>query len=159
MSEIGCTIPMAPASDTAATSSGLLHGYIAPQMSGTSTPASRVSGVARSVVSGGVTGAVASGCACAGAWGAGCAPSSGTVGPRAPQPLHRRARDALAVLVAKPEPLDAYLCEHPELIFDKAVEQPVLHAELPVVLKPHLAAAAQELPLTAADARWFGPAH
>ncbi len=70
----------------------------------------------------------------------------------------RAGRDALAVLVAKPEPLDAYLCEHPELIFDKAVEQPVLHAELPIVLKPHLAAAAQELPLTEADSEWFGPA-
>ena len=70
----------------------------------------------------------------------------------------RAGRDALAVLVARPEPLDSYLCEHPELVFDKAIEQPVLHAELPVVLRPHLAAAAQELPLTEADCRWFGPA-
>lgn len=69
----------------------------------------------------------------------------------------RTGRDALAVLLAKPEPLDAYLCEHPELVFDKAIEQPVLHPELPVILKPHLAAAAQELPLTAADTTWFGP--
>ncbi len=70
----------------------------------------------------------------------------------------RAGRDALAVLVAKPEPLDAYLCDHPDLVFDKRVEQPVLHPELPVVVKPHLAAAAQELPLTEADACWFGPA-
>src|SRR5688572_17072640 len=46
VSEIGCTMPIAPASDTAATSSGLLHGYIAPQMSGTATLACRVKGVA-----------------------------------------------------------------------------------------------------------------
>jgi len=45
VSEIGCTIPIPPASETAATSSGLLHGYIAPQISGTSIPAWRVSGV------------------------------------------------------------------------------------------------------------------
>src|SRR5882724_7637451 len=34
--------PMPPASDTAATSSGLLHGYMAPQISGTSMPSWRV---------------------------------------------------------------------------------------------------------------------
>jgi len=37
--------PMPPASETAATSSGLLHGYMAPQISGTSTPSWRVTGV------------------------------------------------------------------------------------------------------------------
>src|SRR5438067_505908 len=40
-------MPMPPAADTAATSSGLEHGYIAPPTSGSSTPASRVSAVAR----------------------------------------------------------------------------------------------------------------
>jgi hypothetical protein len=38
-------MPMAPASDTAATSSGFVHGYIAPQMSGTSMPTWRVNAV------------------------------------------------------------------------------------------------------------------
>src|SRR5690349_19725501 len=38
-------IPMPPAADTAPTSSGLLHGYIAPQMSGTRTRACWVRGV------------------------------------------------------------------------------------------------------------------
>lgn len=69
----------------------------------------------------------------------------------------RTGTDALAILVAKPEPLDAYLCEHPETIFDEPVDPPVLHPDLPAVLKPHLAAAAQELPLTEADAVFFGP--
>ena len=36
---------MPPASEAAATSSGLEHGYIAPQISGTSMPSFRVSGV------------------------------------------------------------------------------------------------------------------
>src|SRR6476646_1192633 len=40
--------PMPPASETAATSSGLLHGYMAPQISGTSTPSWRVTGVSSS---------------------------------------------------------------------------------------------------------------
>lgn len=68
----------------------------------------------------------------------------------------RRGRDALVVLVARENPLDAYLLEHPELVFDAPVESAVLHPANPRVLGPHLAAAAQELPLSATDARWFG---
>lgn len=69
----------------------------------------------------------------------------------------RSGGDALAVLLARPDPLDAYLFEHPELIFDRPLEATVLHPSNPYVLAPHLAAAAQELPLTEADERWFGP--
>lgn len=68
----------------------------------------------------------------------------------------RAGRDALAVLIARPDPLDAYLCAHPELIFDRPVERTVLHPENPHVLAPHVAAAAQELPVTLADTRYFG---
>lgn len=69
----------------------------------------------------------------------------------------RAGRDALGVLLTRPDPLDAYLAAHPELIFDQPVERVVLYPENPHVLAPHLAAAAQELPLTEADGRWFGP--
>ena len=69
----------------------------------------------------------------------------------------RTGQEALVVLLARENPLDVYLMEHPELIFDAPVEHLVLHPENPHVLGPHLAAAAQEHPLTAADARWFGP--
>ena len=69
----------------------------------------------------------------------------------------RAGRDALAVLVAKPEPMDAYLCDHPDLIFGRPIEKTVLHPALPAVLGPHLAAAAQELQLTEADEEFFGP--
>ena len=69
----------------------------------------------------------------------------------------RDGRDALAILVAKPDPLDAYLCDHPELIFAHPVERMVLHPENPAVLGPHIAAAAQELPLRSSDADYFGP--
>ena len=48
----------------------------------------------------------------------------------------RAGRDGLAVLVARPDPLDAYLCDHPELIFDQPVEATVLHPENPLVLAP-----------------------
>ncbi|MEO7587134.1 MAG: Zn-binding domain-containing protein, partial [Arachnia sp.] len=42
-------------------------------------------------------------------------------------------------------------------IFDAPVEHLVLHPGNPHVLGPHLAAAAQEHPLSPDDSRWFGP--
>ena len=69
----------------------------------------------------------------------------------------RRGEPSLAVLVAADDPLDSYLLDHPELIFDSPVEACVLDPENPYVLGPHLAAAAAELPLTRDDVRWFGP--
>ncbi|WP_255555917.1 DEAD/DEAH box helicase [Tessaracoccus palaemonis] len=69
----------------------------------------------------------------------------------------RRGQDALVVLLGREDPLDVYLLEHPELVFDAPVEAAILHPENPRVLGPHLAAAAQERPLTIEDARWFGP--
>ncbi|MDO5534938.1 MAG: DEAD/DEAH box helicase [Propionibacteriaceae bacterium] len=69
----------------------------------------------------------------------------------------RAGRDAVAVLAAREDPLDAYLVEHPELLFERPVERTVVPVDNPWVLGPHLCAAAQERPLTEADARWFGP--
>ncbi|WP_165444781.1 DEAD/DEAH box helicase [[Pseudopropionibacterium] massiliense] len=69
----------------------------------------------------------------------------------------RAGREALVVLLARENPLDAYLLQHPDLILDAPVEAAVCHPQNPHVLGPHLAAAAQEHPLTAADERWFGP--
>jgi DEAD/DEAH box helicase domain-containing protein len=68
----------------------------------------------------------------------------------------RSGADALAVLIARPDPLDAFLCSHPELIFEAPVERTVLHPENPQVLAVHVAAAAQELPLAETDSAWFG---
>ncbi|MGV8845080.1 DEAD/DEAH box helicase [Tessaracoccus sp.] len=69
----------------------------------------------------------------------------------------RAGQEALVVLLARENPLDVYLLEHPELIFDAPVEHLVLHPGNAHVLGPHLAAAAQEHPLTHSDERWFGP--
>lgn len=69
----------------------------------------------------------------------------------------RDGRDALAVLIARPDPLDTWLCDHPEALFDTPVETTVLHPGQPAVLAAHLAAAAQELAVTADDQQFFGP--
>jgi len=69
----------------------------------------------------------------------------------------RSGAPALAVFVAADDPLDAYLVRHPEAVFDAPVEATVVDPENPYVLAGHLAAAAAELPLTAADATYFGP--
>ncbi len=69
----------------------------------------------------------------------------------------RRGRAARVTLVTRPHPLDAYLTEHPSALLDEPVEPTVLHPGNPYLLGPQLAAAAQELPLTARDAEWFGP--
>lgn len=69
----------------------------------------------------------------------------------------RGTRDALAVLVPRRDPLDQYLLAHAELLHrpDPVVVRP----DNPHILGPQLAAAAAELPLTDADAQWFGSSY
>ena len=64
---------------------------------------------------------------------------------------------SLGVLVARDDPLDTYLVRHPEALLGAPVEATVLDPSNPHVLGPHLAAAAQELPLTDDDLELFGP--
>ncbi|MEC4015006.1 DEAD/DEAH box helicase [Streptomyces sp. H27-D2] len=70
----------------------------------------------------------------------------------------RSGQGALAVLIARDDPLDTYLVHHPEALFQQPVESTVLDPDNPYVLAPHLCAAAAELPLTEADLTLFGPA-
>ncbi|MFJ1704422.1 DEAD/DEAH box helicase [Kitasatospora sp. NPDC088346] len=69
----------------------------------------------------------------------------------------REAQGALAVLIARDDPLDTYLVHHPEALFATPVEATVLDPDNPHVLAPHLCAAAAELPLTEPDLALFGP--
>ncbi|MGI5211590.1 DEAD/DEAH box helicase [Plantactinospora sp. CA-290183] len=68
----------------------------------------------------------------------------------------RSGQEALAVLVARDDPLDTYLVHHPEALFGRPVEATVLDPANPYVLGPQLACAAAEAPLTAADLTLFG---
>jgi DEAD/DEAH box helicase domain-containing protein len=68
----------------------------------------------------------------------------------------RAGQGALAVFVARDDPLDTYLVHHPEALFGRPVEATVLDPGNPYVLGPHLGCAAVELPLTEADLPLFG---
>ena len=65
----------------------------------------------------------------------------------------RAGRPALAVLVAGDDPLDRYLVEHPQAIFDRPVEAAVLDLANPHLLGPHLACAAREVPIRPDEAQ------
>jgi DEAD/DEAH box helicase domain-containing protein len=69
----------------------------------------------------------------------------------------RGARDALGVMVARDDPLDTYLVNHPEALLGQPVEANVFDPDNPYVLGPHLCAAAAESPLTPEDLPLFGP--
>src|SRR5680860_1465798 len=68
----------------------------------------------------------------------------------------RGARDALGVMVARDDPLDTYLVNHPEALLGQPVEANVFDPDNPYVLGPHLCAAAAESPLTVGDLALFG---
>ena len=68
----------------------------------------------------------------------------------------RSRRDALAVLVARDDPLDTYLVHHPEAVFGAGVEATGRDPATPYVLAPPACAALPELPLTAAELPRFG---
>jgi len=69
----------------------------------------------------------------------------------------RAGSEGLVVFVARQDPLDSFLVEHPESLFDAPVESNVFDPSNRYVLAPHLCAAAAELPLRAGDLERFGP--
>lgn len=70
----------------------------------------------------------------------------------------RAGRHAVAVFIARDDPLDAFLLHHPDTLLHHPLEPAVLDPANPYVLSPHLVAAAAELPLTGQDLDLFGPA-
>ena len=68
----------------------------------------------------------------------------------------RAGQEALAIFVARDDPLDTYLVHHPDAVFGRPVEATVTDPANPYILGPHLCCAAAELPLTDADLALFG---
>ncbi len=58
---------------------------------------------------------------------------------------------SIAAFVAREDPLDTYLVEHPEALTAQPFEETVFDPSNPHVLAPHLAAAASELPIADDD--------
>lgn len=64
---------------------------------------------------------------------------------------------ALALFVAREDPLDTYVVHHPETVFGAEVEASVFDPANPYVMTPHLCAAAAELPIQVGQESIFGP--
>lgn len=68
----------------------------------------------------------------------------------------RRTQGALALLVARDDPLDTFLVHHPEALLERPVETTIIDPANPYVLGPQLLCAAMELPITEAEADRLG---
>lgn len=61
---------------------------------------------------------------------------------------------AASVFVAREDPLDSFIVEHPQALVDEPVEETVFDVSNPYVLRPHLCAAAAEIPIVD-PLEWF----
>ncbi len=68
----------------------------------------------------------------------------------------RGGQASVGVMIARDDPLDTYLVHHPKALLGAPVEASVFDPQNPYVLGPHLAAAAEELPLNDHDFVLFG---
>ncbi|MGY5765561.1 DEAD/DEAH box helicase [Brachybacterium sp. DNPG3] len=64
---------------------------------------------------------------------------------------------ALALFIAREDPLDTYVVRHPETVFGVEVEAAVFDPANPYVMTPHLCAAASELAIRDGEEGIFGP--
>lgn len=68
----------------------------------------------------------------------------------------RAGSPSLAILIAGEDLLDQYWMRNPEDFFAKTPEEAIVEPSRPIILRNHLACAAQEIPLTAKDEPFFG---
>lgn len=68
----------------------------------------------------------------------------------------RGAHESLAVLVAHDNPLDQFLMSRPDYFFGRSHEHAIVDPDNLHILRPHVRAAAYELPLADSDAKFFG---
>ncbi len=70
----------------------------------------------------------------------------------------RAGQPGLGIFMARDDPLDSYLVEHPEVLLDSPVETSTFDPGNPHVARGHLCCAAAEIPIRdQADAERFGP--
>jgi len=67
----------------------------------------------------------------------------------------RSGRESMVILVAKPDALDQYFMKYPEEFFGRSYESAVLDPNNPHVVGAHLVCAADEMPITLSDARYW----
>ncbi|MDI9583301.1 MAG: DEAD/DEAH box helicase [Acidobacteriota bacterium] len=68
----------------------------------------------------------------------------------------RKQDDSVAILIAREDPIDQYLMQHPEYFFDQTHEEAIIVQENPYILYGHARCATQELPVTGDDVEFFG---
>ncbi len=69
----------------------------------------------------------------------------------------RQQSESLVMLVAGPDPVDQYIANNPDYIFEKSPEKAVIDPDNPYILSQHISCAAVEHPLTIQDEAYFGP--
>lgn len=60
-----------------------------------------------------------------------------------------------SVFIAREDPLDTFIIENPQALTDAPMEETVFDTTNPHILRPHLCAAAAELPITDLTGGWF----
>ncbi|MFA4956761.1 MAG: helicase-related protein [Candidatus Methanoperedens sp.] len=68
----------------------------------------------------------------------------------------RGNKESIVVLVAGSNPLDQYYMRHPKEFFEKNCEEAVLNVSNPYIQAGHVLCAANEIPLTGEDEKYFG---
>ncbi len=69
----------------------------------------------------------------------------------------RKQAESLVILVAGPDPVDQYIAQNPDYLFEKSPEKAVIDPDNPYILTQHICCAAVERPLTEQDETYFGP--
>jgi len=68
----------------------------------------------------------------------------------------RNQEESVAVLIAREDPIDQYLMQHPEYFFEQPHERAIIDHENPYILYGHVRCCVQELPVSGEDSELFG---
>ncbi len=68
-----------------------------------------------------------------------------------------RAGEGVVVFIADRNPLDQFLAQHPDVLFDLRAEPVYCNPDNPYIVRGHLLRAAYEAPLSREELAWFGP--